>query len=234
MSTGVVKTINGEVQLHALVDGKKIIISEASVRRDLKLEDEEDEAVHKELGDSLVRATTTASSLEAEQDNGNITKTRSKATPNESSFLGTTSGGGPRCQETMGDTIAQTRFENVSKLSNDSLLARVKNVVENESHFSLKIVDQDLSSLAMFTKHLMGGSVGSNFGVGEEKIESIGGIGGGSFAKRSMVAKDGLGSVMDSLLMIVVEWLLEKLVELPMCSPMVERMVNREEKKFLD
>ncbi|GJW06417.1 hypothetical protein Tco_1568840 [Tanacetum coccineum] len=83
-----------------------------------------DEAVHKELGDSLVRVATTASSLEAEQDNGNITKTRSKATPNESSSLRTTSGGGPRCQETMGDTIAQTRFENVSKLSNDSLLAR--------------------------------------------------------------------------------------------------------------
>ncbi|GJW33694.1 hypothetical protein Tco_0053726 [Tanacetum coccineum] len=83
----------------------------------------EDEAVHKELGDSLVRAATTASSLEAEHDSGNITKTRSKATPNKSSFLGTSSGGGPRCQETMGDTIAQTRFENVSKLSNDSLLA---------------------------------------------------------------------------------------------------------------
>ncbi|GJZ32477.1 hypothetical protein Tco_0577913 [Tanacetum coccineum] len=83
-----------------------------------------DEAVYKELGDSLVRAATTASSLEAEQDSGNITKTRSKATPNESSSLGTTSGGGPKCQETMGDTIAQTRFENVSKNSNDSLLAR--------------------------------------------------------------------------------------------------------------
>ncbi|GJU95323.1 hypothetical protein Tco_1320079 [Tanacetum coccineum] len=55
-----------------------------------------DEVVHKELGDSLVRAATTASSLEAEQDSGNITKTRSKATPNESSSLGTTSGGGPR------------------------------------------------------------------------------------------------------------------------------------------
>ncbi|GKD84204.1 hypothetical protein Tco_1351043 [Tanacetum coccineum] len=40
-STSVVKTINREVQLHALVNGKKIIISEASVRRDLKLEDEE-------------------------------------------------------------------------------------------------------------------------------------------------------------------------------------------------
>ncbi|GJX20521.1 ribonuclease H-like domain-containing protein [Tanacetum coccineum] len=35
-----VKTINGEVQLHALVDGKKIIITESSVRRDLQLEDE--------------------------------------------------------------------------------------------------------------------------------------------------------------------------------------------------
>ncbi|GKA81738.1 hypothetical protein Tco_0788430, partial [Tanacetum coccineum] len=55
-----------------------------------------DEAVHKELGDSLVRAATTASSLEAEQDSDNITKTRSKATPNESNSLGTTSGGGPR------------------------------------------------------------------------------------------------------------------------------------------
>ncbi|GKC34989.1 hypothetical protein Tco_1047373, partial [Tanacetum coccineum] len=31
---------------------------------------------------------------------------------------------GPRCQETMGDTIAQTRFENVSKHSNDLLLSR--------------------------------------------------------------------------------------------------------------
>ncbi|GJT11272.1 hypothetical protein Tco_0858314 [Tanacetum coccineum] len=83
-----------------------------------------DEAVHKERGDSLVRAATTASCLEAEQDSGNITKTRSKATPNESSSLGTTSCGGPKCQKSMGDTIVQTRFENVSKLFNYPLLAR--------------------------------------------------------------------------------------------------------------
>ncbi|GKD62878.1 zinc finger MYM-type protein 1-like protein, partial [Tanacetum coccineum] len=76
-----------------------------------------DEAVHKELSDSLVRAATTASSLEAEQDNGNITKTRSKATPNESSSLGTTSGGGLGCQETMGNTIAQTSSMNLSHLA---------------------------------------------------------------------------------------------------------------------
>ncbi|GJZ70008.1 hypothetical protein Tco_0633558 [Tanacetum coccineum] len=96
-----------------------------------------DEAVHKELGDSLVRAATTASSLEAEQDSGNIDKTQSKATPNESSSLGTTSGGGPRCQETMGDTIAQTRFENVSKHSNDSLLARGNTLRSDEDRLKL-------------------------------------------------------------------------------------------------
>ncbi|GJU18954.1 retrovirus-related pol polyprotein from transposon TNT 1-94 [Tanacetum coccineum] len=143
LATVKVKTVNGEVQLHALVDGKKIIITESTVRRDLQLEDVEDividEAVHKELGDSLVRAATTTSSLEAEQDSGNITKTRSKATPNESSSLGTTSGGGPRCQETIGDTIAQTRFENVSKHSNDLLLARGNTLRSGED--SLKLTD---------------------------------------------------------------------------------------------
>ncbi|GJT58699.1 retrovirus-related pol polyprotein from transposon TNT 1-94 [Tanacetum coccineum] len=36
------KTINEEAQLHALVDGKKIIITESSVKRDLLLADEED------------------------------------------------------------------------------------------------------------------------------------------------------------------------------------------------
>ncbi|GKE47939.1 hypothetical protein Tco_1479197, partial [Tanacetum coccineum] len=171
-STVKAKTVNGEVQLHALVDGKKIIITESTVRRDLQLEDAEgvdclpnstifeqltlmglstdpyhtptfiqpstsqpqkkqkprkpkkkdtqipqssgpiehvaDEAIYKELDDSLVRAASTASSLEVEQDSGNIAKTQSKETPNESSSLGTTSGGGPRRQETMGDTIAQT------------------------------------------------------------------------------------------------------------------------------
>ncbi|GJT84943.1 hypothetical protein Tco_1066660 [Tanacetum coccineum] len=172
-----VKTVNGEVQLHALVDGKKIIITESSVRRNLQLEDVEgidclpnstifeqlallgkpkrkdtqvpqpsgptdivaDEAIYKELGDSLVRTATTASSLEAKHDSGSITKSRSKATHNESSSLGTTSGGGPRCQETMGDTIAQTRFENVSKHFNDPLLTRGNTLRSGED--SLKLTE---------------------------------------------------------------------------------------------
>ncbi|GJY22199.1 hypothetical protein Tco_0394765 [Tanacetum coccineum] len=83
-----------------------------------------DEAVNEEMDDSLMRAATTTTSLDVEQDRGNINKTRSKATLNEPSSPGTSSSSGPKCQETMGDTIAQTRFENVSKYSNDPLLAR--------------------------------------------------------------------------------------------------------------
>ncbi|GJY69793.1 hypothetical protein Tco_0472775 [Tanacetum coccineum] len=41
LSTVKVKTINGEAQLHALVDDKKIIVTKSSVRRDLQLADEE-------------------------------------------------------------------------------------------------------------------------------------------------------------------------------------------------
>ncbi|GJR38396.1 hypothetical protein Tco_1214080 [Tanacetum coccineum] len=74
-----------------------------------------DEADHKESGDSLVRAATTASSLEAEQD----------------------SGGGPRCHETIGDTIAQTRFKNVSKHSNDPLLTRGNTLRSDEDRLKL-------------------------------------------------------------------------------------------------
>ncbi|GJQ91410.1 hypothetical protein Tco_0002549 [Tanacetum coccineum] len=249
-STVKAKTINGEQKLQALVDGKKVIITESTVRRYLQLEDEEgvdclpnatifeklaligpkttawnefsstmasviickflmyprfvqvfldkqldgmstnngiyiapshtkkilgnmrrvgkgfsgrvtplfttmvvqnqvelgeDEAIHKELGDSLVRDATTTSSLEAEQDSGNITKTRSKATPNKSSSLGTTLGGGPRCQETMGDTIAQTRFENKvldlekAKTTQANEIARLKRRVKKvEKKISLR------------------------------------------------------------------------------------------------
>ncbi|GKB93130.1 hypothetical protein Tco_0979267 [Tanacetum coccineum] len=75
----------------------------------------EDEAIYKELDDSLVRAATTASSLEAEHD----------------------SGGCPRCQETIGDIIAQTRFKNISKTSNDLLLARGNTLRSGEDSLKL-------------------------------------------------------------------------------------------------
>ncbi|GKC50978.1 hypothetical protein Tco_1073723, partial [Tanacetum coccineum] len=55
-----------------------------------------DEAVHKELGNRMERAATTASSLKVEQDSGNINMTKSMATLNEPSPKGIGSGSGPR------------------------------------------------------------------------------------------------------------------------------------------
>nr|GEY15053.1 hypothetical protein [Tanacetum cinerariifolium] len=97
-----------------------------------------DEAVNEEMYDSLEKATTSATSLDAERDRGNISKTQSKATPNELSSPGTSSGGGPKRQDTMGDTIAQTRSENVSNLSNDLPLLRVNTLRSEEDRLKLK------------------------------------------------------------------------------------------------
>ncbi|GJU04978.1 hypothetical protein Tco_1121408 [Tanacetum coccineum] len=96
-----------------------------------------DEAVNEEMDDNLEKAATNDTSLDAEQDRGNINTTQSKATPNEAGSQGTTSSGGPRCQDTMGDTIAQTRFENVSKTSNDPLLARGNTLRSGEDSLKL-------------------------------------------------------------------------------------------------
>ncbi|GJU57800.1 hypothetical protein Tco_1235566 [Tanacetum coccineum] len=75
-----------------------------------------DETVIKEWEDIMERAATTVSSLEAEQDSGNINRTQSMATLNESFPQGANSGSGPRCQDTIfGGAEAQTRFEAASK-----------------------------------------------------------------------------------------------------------------------
>nr|GEW00362.1 hypothetical protein [Tanacetum cinerariifolium] len=166
-ATATAKNINGEAQIHAKVDGKKVIISEATIRRDLKFEDEggvdclsnevifkqlplmgstmasaiiclatnqkfniskyifdsmtiADEPPNKEMYDSLERATTIAISLDAEQDRGNISKTQSKATPNEPGSLGTSSGGGPRRKTQWG--IPLLRLDKLAE-EKDQLIA---------------------------------------------------------------------------------------------------------------
>ncbi|GKB54623.1 hypothetical protein Tco_0905376 [Tanacetum coccineum] len=78
-----------------------------------------DEAIIKEMHDGLVRATTTASSLEAEQGSGNIAKTQTKATSSGPSSPRTSSEGGPGCHFTMGDIPVQARPERVSNLPNE-------------------------------------------------------------------------------------------------------------------
>ncbi|GJW04957.1 hypothetical protein Tco_1563813 [Tanacetum coccineum] len=60
-----------------------------------------DETVIKDWEDRMERAATTASSLEAKQDSGNINRTQSMATLNEPLPQRTGSGSGLRCQDTI-------------------------------------------------------------------------------------------------------------------------------------
>ncbi|GJZ66394.1 putative reverse transcriptase domain-containing protein [Tanacetum coccineum] len=165
-NTACLKIINSEKQIHANVDGKAVVVSESSIRRDLHLNDEDgtaclttneifenlalmgyepasdkltfykevlspvttattsqppkdpstyrrtkrgwntkvtqsggspnkvgDEAINEEMLDSVERAATTATSLEAEQASGNINKTQFMATLNEPFSLALSSGG---------------------------------------------------------------------------------------------------------------------------------------------
>ncbi|GKF61619.1 hypothetical protein Tco_0181673, partial [Tanacetum coccineum] len=97
------------------------------------------ETVYKEWEDRMERAATTASSLEVEQDSGNINRTRSISTLNESFPQGTDSGGGPKCQDTIfGGVKAQIRFEAASKQSNDPPLSRVNRLGSGEDNMKLK------------------------------------------------------------------------------------------------
>ncbi|GJV34490.1 hypothetical protein Tco_1394890 [Tanacetum coccineum] len=120
------------------------------------------EAIHEERGDNVERVATTAASLDAEQDIGNINRTQSTAIPNVLFPQGIGSGGSTRCQEVMGDTIAQTRvldLENVkdaqaleiksekdaSKQGSNSYKTKELNVVEDEHMFDLSdLVDTEV------------------------------------------------------------------------------------------
>nr|GEY49717.1 hypothetical protein [Tanacetum cinerariifolium] len=265
-STVVAKTINGEAQIYTKVDGKKVIISEASIRRDLQFVDEEgvdclpnstifeqlasigllnherkyvssshtkkifgnmrrikkgfswritplfptmivqsqlgkgsamftdphhtptilqaslsqpqkthkprkpkrkntqvpqpsgstehvaDEAVYKELGDSLVRTAITASSLEAEQDSGNIDKTQCKATPNESSSQWTDSGG-PRKVKKL-ERRNKSRTYKLKRLYKVRLTVRVESLDNEESLADAEMFDanKDLGGEEVFVE----------------------------------------------------------------------------------
>ncbi|GJR77043.1 hypothetical protein Tco_0089408 [Tanacetum coccineum] len=101
-----------------------------------------DKAIHKDRGDSMERAITTA----AEDEHiGNINMTQSIAIPNVPFPQGIGSGGSPRCQEAMRDTIAYTRSER-STPSYDSPLLGVNTLGSDEERIELKEL------MDMFTK----------------------------------------------------------------------------------
>nr|GEW15109.1 retrovirus-related Pol polyprotein from transposon TNT 1-94 [Tanacetum cinerariifolium] len=198
-----VKTVNREVQLQALIDGKKVIITE-TIRRDLQLKDDEgvdylpNVAIFKqltlmgnmrmvgkefskrvtplfptmmvqaqaEMDEVWKKAATTATSLDAEQDRGNIFKIQSKATPNEPGSQGTSSGGGPWCQEATGDAVAQTSFERVSK-------NRVLDLETTKTTQAMETLDIFLFYMDQDSAHMVAASKVSIFKPGEYEIWRI-------------------------------------------------------------
>ncbi|GJZ36124.1 putative ribonuclease H-like domain-containing protein, partial [Tanacetum coccineum] len=86
------------------------------------------------------RVATTAASLDAEQDSGNVIRTQSMATLNKLIPQGTGSSSGPRRQDTiLKDRPAQIRFERLSKQSNDPPLSGVN--IPGSREDRLKIIE---------------------------------------------------------------------------------------------
>nr|GEW29347.1 hypothetical protein [Tanacetum cinerariifolium] len=113
------QTFNDEKQIHAIVDGKIVVILESSVRRDLLFNDANgitcltnEQIFENLLLMGLVRAATTAS-LNAKHDSSNITKTQSKEILNEPTLQGEGLGSGLGRKETIGGTMAQIRSAGV-------------------------------------------------------------------------------------------------------------------------
>ncbi|GJT91516.1 hypothetical protein Tco_1080361 [Tanacetum coccineum] len=114
-----------------------------------------DEAITKEMHDGLGRATTTASSLEAEQGSGNISKTQTKATPSRLSSPRTSSESGPGCHFTMGASPAQARPERLSNLPNEPPLGEDKvTALEDELRSTKEVYNKSLITLTKKVKKL--------------------------------------------------------------------------------
>ncbi|GJV71904.1 putative ribonuclease H-like domain-containing protein [Tanacetum coccineum] len=98
-----------------------------------------DETVYKEWEDRMKRAATTTSSLEEKQDSGNINRTQSMSTLNESFPQGTDSGSGPRCQVTiLGVQKLKLGLRLHLNKSNDPPLSRVNTLRSREDSMKLK------------------------------------------------------------------------------------------------
>nr|GEU40563.1 hypothetical protein [Tanacetum cinerariifolium] len=93
-NTAISKTVNSVKQIHAIVDGKVVVISVASVRSDLLFNDKYGG------GNSVERAITTDANLVAAQDSDNIAKTQSTAMSNDPISQEIGLGDRPKRQET--------------------------------------------------------------------------------------------------------------------------------------
>nr|GEV91845.1 hypothetical protein [Tanacetum cinerariifolium] len=175
---------NGEIELNATLDGQDKTITEASLRRHLKLADADgistlpttkvfeqlalmgkiktrtrrmgiripqsnvppsvaDEAITKDMHDGLGRATTTTSSLEAEQGSGNISKTQTKATPSGPSSPRTSSEGGNTSQSGEGSMQLLELMDICTQLSGKDEEANLDNEDSSKQGRMIKEIDGD-------------------------------------------------------------------------------------------
>ncbi|GKA21312.1 putative ribonuclease H-like domain-containing protein [Tanacetum coccineum] len=112
------------------------------------------QTVYKEWEDRMERAVTTASSLDAEQDNGNINRTQSMATLNESFPQGTDSGSGPRFgkqkekRDVFWQTASTSTLEDGEVEITATIDSQLKTITEASLRRHLKLEDADgISSL---------------------------------------------------------------------------------------
>ncbi|GJZ45827.1 hypothetical protein Tco_0593423 [Tanacetum coccineum] len=148
-NTATSKIVNSVKQIHAIVNGKAVVISESSMRSDLIFNDEDGIACltndeifenlalmgyeqlstkltfQKGRGDSVERAITTNASLVAAQNSDSILKTQTTTMPNVDIPQGMDRGGSPRRQETMGGALSQPRSERVLEKPNEPPLSEV-------------------------------------------------------------------------------------------------------------
>ncbi|GJT48052.1 hypothetical protein Tco_0974209 [Tanacetum coccineum] len=141
------QTINEETQIHALVDGKKIVITESSVRRDLQFTNEDGTdclptttifenlklmGIGKDFSGKVTPLFDTMLIQHQSEEGDNLERVATTASSLEAEqvvVLGA---------KTMGDTIARTGFKNVSKVSYDLPLGGVNTPQSDEDSMQLK------------------------------------------------------------------------------------------------
>nr|GFA49370.1 hypothetical protein [Tanacetum cinerariifolium] len=155
--------IHHALTIHAIVDGKIVVITESSVRRDLLFTNDNgiicltNAQIFNNLPlMGLVRVATTTS-LDAQHDSSNIAKTQSKATLNEPNPQGERSGSGLGCQETIRGAMAQIRPEGAPIESSDPPLLTGNKVRSGEDRMEHEIKLRDLIPQTPHGSPLSGG-----------------------------------------------------------------------------
>ncbi|GJX66240.1 putative ribonuclease H-like domain-containing protein [Tanacetum coccineum] len=129
-NTATSKTVNSVKQIHAIVDGKAVVISESSVRSDLLFNDEDGIAclTNDEMFDNLALMgyEQLSTKLTFQKDHGADEVVHKeggdsveRAITIDASLVAAQDSGSPKRQETIGGALAQTRSERVLEKPNE-------------------------------------------------------------------------------------------------------------------